>query len=125
MIKNIKIGNISVYETLYKFINEEALPGSGVAEAEFWAGLESVITAFAPQNEAVLAKRDSLQEQIDSWHRDHKGGAPDLEAYKAFLSEIGYLVPEGEEFVVSTENVDPEISTIAGPQLVVPLTNAR
>jgi malate synthase len=125
MINHIKTGNISVDETLFRFINDEALPGSGVAEVEFWTGLEGVIAEFAPQNKALLAKRDSLQARIDLWHRDHKGGGSNLEAYKSFLSEIGYLVPEGEEFAISTENVDPEISTIAGPQLVVPLTNAR
>ena len=108
-----------------RFINDEALPGSGVAEVEFWTGLEGVIAEFAPQNKALLAKQDSLQTRIDLWHRDRKGGGSNLEAYKSFLSEIGYLVPEGEEFAMSTENVDLEISTIAGLQLVLPLTNAR
>ena len=107
MINHIKTGNIRIDETLFRFINDDALPGSGVVEAEFWVGLEGVIDEFAPQNKALLANRDSLQARIDSWHRDHKGGGSNLEVYKSFLSEIGYLVPEGEEFAISTENVDP------------------
>ena len=84
-----------------------------------------MIATLGPKNKVLLAKRDDLQEKIDAWHRDNRDKPADFAAYKAFLTEIGYLVPEGEDFSVSTSNVDPEISTIAGPQLVVPLTNAR
>ena len=90
----------------------------------FWNGFSAIVHDLAPKNRALLAKRDAMQEKIDAWYRDN--GAPiDMEAYKAFLKEIGYLVPEGPAFTVSTENVDPEIAIVAGPQLVVPVMNAR
>lgn len=125
MNNNVKIGNITVDPCLFDFINDEAIPGTEISPAVFWSSLESVIVQFAPQNKSLLAKRDSLQAQIDAWHRDRQGGAPDLDQSREFLAEIGYLVPEGDHFEVSTQKVDPEISAIAGPQLVVPLTNAR
>ena len=91
----------------------------------FWKSLAAIIDTFAPQNKSLLSKRDNLQSQIDAWHAERRGKALDLDAYRSFLSEIGYLVPEGGDFAVTTTNVDPELSAIAGPQLVVPLTNAR
>lgn len=125
MAEYVTVGNLSVDQTLFDFINEEAIPGSEVTEAGFWTALEDIISTFAPQNKSLLATRDALQLKIDAWHRERKGSALDLEAYRAFLTEIGYLMPEGEDFSVATDNVDPEIAAIAGPQLVVPLTNAR
>jgi malate synthase len=109
---------------LYDFINDEALPGTDVDAALFWPALEAIIADLAPRNRALLARRDELQAKIDAWYREHERPF-DLAAHKRFLREIGYLVPEGEDFAATTERVDPEISSIAGPQLVVPVTNAR
>ena len=125
MTDYVKTGNLSVDRTLFDFVNTEALPGSGVTEAAFWTGLDRLISEFAPQNKALLAHRDTLQSKIDDWHRARRDNALDLDAYRAFLLEIGYLVPEGDDFSITTQNVDPELSAIAGPQLVVPLSNAR
>ena len=109
---------------LAAFLENEAMPGTGVDADTFWAGFSAIAHDLAPKNKALLAKRDDLQSKIDAWHKAN--GAPsDMAAYKAFLTEIGYLVPEGSDFSVETENVDPEIASIAGPQLVVPIMNAR
>ncbi|MDK1376071.1 MULTISPECIES: malate synthase G [unclassified Sinorhizobium] len=109
---------------LHDFLVDEAIPGTGVDPERFFSALADVIHDLAPKNRALLAKRDDMQAQIDAWYRDN--GAPvDLDAYEAFLRQIGYLLPEGPAFSVSTANVDPEIATIAGPQLVVPVMNAR
>jgi malate synthase len=121
----VKTGNLSVDRTLFDFVNTEALPGSGVTEAAFWSGLDRLIADFAPQNKALLAHRDTLQSKIDDWHRARRDNALDLDAYRAFLLEIGYLVPERDDCSITTQNVDPELSAVAGPQLVVPLSNAR
>ena len=118
-------GRLRVEPVLHDFMNGEALPGTGVAPERFWAGLDSIVHDLAPRNRALLARRDSLQTQIDSWHAGRRGRPLDPAEYRAFLEEIGYLVPEGPDFRARTENVDPEISTVAGPQLVVPVTNAR
>lgn len=120
----IKTGNLQVAEVLYDFINSEALPGSGLNREQFWAGFETLIRDFTPENRALLAKRDDLQKQIDAWHRENKNNF-DFAGYKAFLQEIGYLEPQGEDFQVATQGVDSEIALQAGPQLVVPVTNAR
>src|SRR3546814_1385277 len=101
------------------------MPGTGVDAAAFWAGADSVIHDLAPKNRALLAKRDELQAQIDAWHQARAGQAHDAVAYKGFLQEIGYLLPEAEDFQATTENVDEEIAHMAGPQLVVPIMNAR
>ena len=115
---------LTIDTTLYDFIVSEALPGTGVEGDAFFKALSDAIHELGPKNRALLAKRDDLQAKIDAWHREN--GAPsDLERYKAFLSEIGYIVPEGGAFSVSTDNVDPEIAKTAGPQLVVPVMNAR
>ncbi|MCY6382924.1 malate synthase G [Hoeflea prorocentri] len=115
---------LSVDKELHDFIVEEALPGTGVDADHFFNGLANLIHDLSPRNRELLATRERLQDQIDAWHREN--GAPaDLAAYKAFLEEIGYLRPEGEAFSVSTDNVDPEIAAVAGPQLVVPVMNAR
>ncbi len=125
MTQNITSGGLEVAKALYDFINDEALPGSGVAARKFWAGLEAILNDLAPRNRALLAQRDAMQESIDAWHREHRGQPFDLAAYKDFLRGLGYLLPEGAAFAASTEKVDPEIAVIAGPQLVVPVTNAR
>lgn len=125
MTERIKKGALEIATELYDLIEKEIMPGTGVESEKFWAELESILTDLAPKNKALLEKRDEIQKQIDAWHIERKGKAIDLDEYKAFLAEIGYLVPEGEDFKVSTENVDPEIATIAGPQLVVPVMNAR
>ena len=121
----IQAGNIQVAAELYNFINEQALPGTGVDQDHFWASLDTLVNELGPRNAELLAKRDELQAKLDAWHKDHRDSEFDPTTYKAFLEEIGYLVPEGGAFSVETANVDPEISTIAGAQLVVPITNAR
>src|SRR5690625_4817704 len=125
MTERIKKGALEIATELYDLVEKEIMPGTGVESEKFWGELESILTDLAPKNKALLAKREELQKQIDNWHIERKGQPIDLDEYKAFLKEIGYLVPEGEDFKVSTENVDPEIATIAGPQLVVPVMNAR
>ena len=125
MTDMIQAGNIQVAAELYNFINDEALPGTGVDQDHFWASVDSLVNELGPRNAELLAKRDDLQAKLDAWHKAHRDSEFDPTAYKAFLTEIGYLVAEGEAFGVETANVDPEISTIAGAQLVVPITNAR
>ncbi|MDO5706163.1 MAG: malate synthase G, partial [Paracoccus sp. (in: a-proteobacteria)] len=110
---------------LKRFVEDHALPGTGIEAAALWQGLADLAHDFGPENRALLDKRQQLQDQIDQWHRDHKGKPHDPAAYKAFLEQIGYLVPEGDDFTIGTANVDPEIATVSGPQLVVPVTNAR
>ena len=116
---------LQVAPELVSFLEERALPGSGVAAETFWAGFSALIHDFGPRNRALLGVRDSLQQQIDDWHIARRGQPHDAGAYRAFLEEIGYLLPEGEDFEIATENVDPEIALVPGPQLVVPITNAR
>ena len=125
MTDRIEAGALQVDKEMYDFINDEALPGTGIAPEAFWSGFDKLIHDLSPRNRELLATRDELQARIDAWYQESGGQASDLPAYKAVLREIGYLLPEGDDFTVSTTNVDPEISTIAGPQLVVPLTNAR
>ncbi|MFN3770674.1 MAG: malate synthase G [Ectopseudomonas guguanensis] len=125
MTERVQVGGLQVAKALYDFVNNEAIPGTGIAADQFWAGAAAVIKDLAPKNRALLAKRDELQAQIDAWHRARKGQAHDAAAYKAFLQEIGYLLPEPEDFQATTANVDEEIARLAGPQLVVPVMNAR
>ena len=122
MTARIQKGKLAIAKELYDFIENEALPGSGLDSATYWKNFEQVVVDLSPKNKTLLAKRDDLQAKIDEWHRNNKFG---LEAYKAFLKEIGYLLPEVEDFQISTENVDEEIALLAGPQLVVPVRNAR
>ncbi|OQW98889.1 MAG: malate synthase G [Thiothrix lacustris] len=124
MGNRITVGGLQVSTLLHDFVTQQALPGTGVDAAAFWAGLETIVNRYAPRNRELLAKRDALQAQIDAWHIANKG-AFDFAAYKAFLQAIGYLLPEGEAFHVSTANVDVEITQTAGAQLVVPVMNAR
>jgi malate synthase len=124
MTDRVEIAGLQIARELHDFVVEEAIPGTGIDAREFWAGFSHIVHELGPRNRALLRRRDDLQHKIDAWYRVN--GAPsDMEAYKAFLREIGYLVPEGAPFKVTTENVDPEIAIIAGPQLVVPVMNAR
>ncbi|WP_289033082.1 malate synthase G [uncultured Roseibium sp.] len=124
MTARIDADGLQVARELYDFVNDKALPGTGVEQASFWSALSAIVHDLAPKNRALVAKRDDLQAKIDAWHKANPG-VPDMAAYKAFLTEIGYLVPEGKPFSVTTDNVDPEISSVAGAQLVVPVMNAR
>ncbi|MFN4207558.1 MAG: malate synthase G [Agrobacterium albertimagni] len=121
---SVEAHGLSIDKHLYDFIVTQAIPGTHVEADAFFAGFSRIVHDLAPKNRALLAKRDELQAQIDAWYRQN--GAPaDLAAYESFLREIGYLLPEGPDFKIETANVDPEISSIAGPQLVVPVMNAR
>ncbi|WP_431855834.1 malate synthase G [Azospirillum sp.] len=123
--ERIQVGGLQIAAELHRFIENEALPGTGVSPQQFWSALDAILHDLAPRNRALLAKRDELQAKIDAYYRDRRGKPADFAGYKAFLQEIGYLLPEGPDFQVTTTNVDPEISTTAGPQLVVPVMNAR
>ena len=125
MTERVQVGGLQVAKVLYDFVNEQAIPGTGVDADKFWEGAAQVFKDLAPKNRALLEKRDALQAKINEWHQARKGQAHDAEAYKAFLQEIGYLQPEAADFQASTQNVDEEIASMAGPQLVVPVTNAR
>jgi malate synthase len=125
MTDRIQAGGLRVAKVLHDFIEDEALPGTGVAPGRFWPALDSIIHELAPRNRVLLARRNELQARIDAWHRARRGQLFDPGAYRSFLEEIGYLLPEGEDFAATTTRVDAEISSIAGPQLVVPVTNAR
>ncbi len=125
MTERVATGNLRVAKVLYDFINNEALPGTDIDPDSFWAGVDKVVTDLGPRNQDLLARRDELQAQIDKWHRQRVIGPIDPDAYKQFLVDIGYLLPEPEDFAVTTANVDAEITTTAGPQLVVPILNAR
>ena len=124
MSDRISVGNLDVDSGLYAFVNEQALPGTGIDQGKFWADLETLVTDLAPTNRALLAKRDELQAKMDEYYKENSTDYS-LEDYKKFLTDIGYLVPEGGKFSVDTSNVDPEIAMVAGPQLVVPIMNAR
>jgi malate synthase len=122
MTARIQKGKLAIAKELYDFIENEALPGSGLDSETYWKNFEQVVVDLSPKNKALLAKRDEIQAKIDEWHRNNTF---ELQAYKAFLTEIGYLLPEVEDFQISTENVDEEIALLAGAQLVVPVRNAR
>ena len=125
MGNRIAIGNLRIDEDLYALVRDEIAPGTGIEADAFWKAFDDIVAAFAPENRSLLEKRDSLQQQIDAWHLARKDEPLDSEAYAAFLTDIGYLLPEGSDFTVITEDVDVEIAFIAGPQLVVPVDNAR
>ena len=125
MTDRVSAGNLRVARVLYDFVNNEALPGTGIDADSFWAGVDKVVTDLTPQNQDLLARRDQLQAQIDKWHRARVIEPLDIDAYRQFLTEIGYLQPEPEDFTITTSGVDDEITTTAGPQLVVPVLNAR
>lgn len=125
MTERVQVGGLQVAKVLFDFVNNEAIPGTGISAEQFWVGAENVINDLAPKNKALLAKRDDFQAKIDAWHQSRAGQAHDAVAYKAFLQEIGYLLPEVADFQATTQNVDEEIARMAGPQLVVPVMNAR
>ena len=125
MTDRTKCGNLEVASELYQFITDEAIPGTGIDAREFWTAIDALIHELAPINRELVTKRDVLQEKIDSYHKSRNGQPHNATEYKAFLEEIGYLLPEPQNVSVTTENVDPEVATTAGPQLVVPVMNAR
>lgn len=125
MTDRVTVGNLRVAQTLYDFVNNEALPGTDIDPDTFWSGVDKVVADLTPKNQELLARRDDLQAQIDKWHRHRVIEPHDPEAYKQFLTDIGYLEPEPEDFTITTSGVDDEITTTAGPQLVVPVLNAR
>ncbi|HEY1821222.1 MAG TPA: malate synthase G [Trebonia sp.] len=125
MTDRTQAGELQVATGLYRFIADEALPAAGIDPAGFWEGVAEIVADLTPTNRALLRQRDDLQAAVDAWHRTNAGQPHDAAKYRAFLEEIGYLVPDPGPFQVATEEVDPEIASIAGPQLVVPVTNAR
>jgi malate synthase len=125
MTDRVSVGNLRVAQVLYDFVNNEALPGTDIDPDSFWAGVDKVVTDLQPQNQDLLERRDHLQAQIDKYHRQHVIEPLDPEGYREFLTEIGYLQPEPADFSITTAGVDDEITTTAGPQLVVPVLNAR
>lgn len=125
MTEYVQVGDLRVAKVLFDFVQNEAIPGTGVDAAAFWAGADRLIHDLAPRNRALLVKRNELQARIDVWHQARAGQAHDAAEYKAFLQEIGYLLPPAPAFTISTQNVDEEITAMAGPQLVVPVMNAR
>ncbi|HQT78616.1 MAG TPA: malate synthase G, partial [Rhodopila sp.] len=125
LVDYVETAGIRVAGTLHNFVNTEALPGTGVDSTAFWTGFSALVRDLAPRCKALLEKRDQLQQQIDAWHVAHRGKPADAAGYMQFLREIGYIIDQPAHVAVNTSNVDPEIATIAGPQLVVPVTNAR
>lgn len=124
MTNYIEKGNLKIASVLYDFVNKEVLPGSGVEQGSFWTGFEALINELSKENKALLATRDDLQKKINSWHLENKGDN-EFTHYKTFLREIGYLEPKPEEFTIETSNIDDEVALQGGPQLVVPINNAR
>ncbi len=125
MVDRITVGGMQVASVLHAFVRDEALPGSGVDEAAFWTGVEAILGDFAPRNRELLARRDELQQQLDEWHEKNPGPVGDQAAYVQLLRDLGYLVGEPADFTIETSNVDEEVAVQAGPQLVVPVLNAR
>ncbi|WP_101103253.1 malate synthase G [Macromonas bipunctata] len=125
MTARTPVHRLQVATELFRFVEDQVLPGTGVESAHFWAGFDAIVADLAPKNIALLAERDRLQTEMDAWHTAHPGPIADMDAYRAFLEQIGYLVPVPEQAQVTTANVDDELATMAGPQLVVPILNAR
>ncbi|SHJ64596.1 malate synthase [Shimia gijangensis] len=125
MVNRIEKSGLQVDPRLVDFIEGQALPGTGISDDAFWAGFDRMVQDLGQENQALLDTREALQSKIDAWHIAHRDQPHDHEAYTAFLQEIGYLLPEGDAFEIETDNVDPEIAQVPGPQLVVPITNAR
>ncbi|MDR0259889.1 MAG: malate synthase G [Comamonas sp.] len=125
MTERTTVHGLQVAQVLYDFVNTQVLPGTGVEPAAFWQGFDAIVSDLAPKNAALLAERDRLQTALDSWHKAHPGPITDMPAYRQFLTQIGYLVEQPKDVKASTENVDSELAVQAGPQLVVPILNAR
>ncbi len=125
MTDRIKIGTLRIDKTLHDFVTNEALPNTGITEQTFWSDFENLLSELMPQNRDLLVKRGRLQQKLNRWHKKNPGPIQDHAAYRSFLEEIGYLIPEGDDFSIETAGVDDEITSVAGPQLVVPVMNAR
>jgi malate synthase len=126
MAERTSVHGLQVANSLFRFVNDHVLPGlAGVTQEGFWQGFASIVHDLAPKNIALLAERDRLQSAIDTWHKAHPGPIVNMPAYRAFLEGIGYLVPPPANVKITTANVDQELSLQAGPQLVVPILNAR
>lgn len=125
MTARIPAHSLQVADVLHQFINTQVLPGTGVESAAFWQGFDALVRDLAPKNAALLAERDRLQKELDTWHQAHPGPIADMAAYQQFLTQIGYMVQPPQGVQATTENVDAELATMAGPQLVVPILNAR
>ncbi|MBS1201869.1 MAG: malate synthase [Chromatiaceae bacterium] len=125
MIERVEVDDLLVAKPLYDLVKTEIAPGTGIDPDLLWQSFGAIVRELGPRNQELLARRDEIQDRIDGWHRERRGQPQDLGAYRAFLADIGYLVPEGPDFSVTTENLDPEIASVAGPQLVVPVNNAR
>ncbi len=125
MAEHIEIGACKVDKRLHDLVRDEITPGTGIDPGAFWTSFGEIVRDLEPKNRHLLEKRDALQSRIDAWHLKRKGQAIDKDEYRAFLEEIGYLVPEGDGFEISTTKVDSGIAEVAGPQLVVPVDNAR
>lgn len=125
MTQHVRVGGLHVVKVLYDLVSNDIIPGTGIEPDAFWTSLEECLTDLGPKNKALLEERDRIQALIDEWHREHGSEPHDPEAYRTFLRDIGYLLPEGEDFKIGTDNVDPEICEVPGPQLVVPVTIAR
>src|SRR4051812_26829040 len=120
MASSISVGGLKVHESLYNLVRDEIAPGTGIDPDAFWTSLGELVRTLGPKNRQLLAKRDALQAKIDDWYCQREGKPVGADESEAFLREIGYLIPEGVDFQVTTAKIDPEIATIAGPQLVVP-----
>ena len=119
------VNNLKVSEELLHFVNNELFNGTDITPEKFWKGFDKMVHELAPKNKELLKIREKLQKKIDKWHIENKGKDIKIEKYKIFLKDIGYLKDEGPDFKIETNNIDEEISSIAGPQLVVPIMNAR
>jgi malate synthase len=125
MSARVTVAGLQIAQPLYDLVHDEILPGTGISSDTLWQGFADMLRELTPRNRALLARRDELQARIDAWHLERKGRPHDAAAYKLYLFNIGYLLPEGDDFVIGTDHVDAEIACIAGPQLVVPVSNAR
>ena len=125
MTQRIECSGLQVDPELHTLLEQEIVPNSGLSAEQFWQALSDIVARFTPRNRELLAVRDAMQAKIDDWHQAHPGADYDRDAYKTFLEDIGYLLPQPDSFSIVTQNVDPEIAQVAGPQLVVPVMNAR
>ena len=125
MTDRTQVHGLQVATELYNFVNAQVLPGTGVDQEACWKGFDQIVADLAPKNAALLAERDRLQVELDRWHQANPGPITDMAAYRSFLTQIGYLVEQPAGAKATTENVDAELAKIAGPQLVVPILNAR
>jgi len=125
MTERVQAGGLQVAKVIYDLVANEIAPGTGVDVQAFWTAFGKIVEDLQPKNRALLVKRDEIQAKLDAWYKERRGKAIDMAEYKQFLQSIGYLLPEGDDFQIGTQNVDPEIALMAGPQLVVPVTNAR